>query len=63
MKKIRDCIGKSVEIYVSSQCQHEMFVENGTVVAADCELDTGFVALDNGTIINIRYIVKIVVKG
>ena len=55
--------GKNVEIYVSSY-QQSWHVERGIV--SDISRGAGengvFIGLDNGTMINVRYIIKIVVK-
>ena len=56
--------GKNVEIYVSSQSQHSLFVESGVVsdIFIGLEGSVVFIELDNGTIINARYIIKMVTK-
>ncbi len=56
--------GKNVEIYASSQCQHSLFEESGKVsnILIGQGENAVFIELDNGTIINVRYIIKIVVK-
>ena len=56
--------GRTVEIYTSSQGQHDLFTETGvlTNILIGQGENAVFVELDNGTIINVRYIIKIVVK-
>ncbi len=60
----KSIVGKNVEIYASSQCEHSLFVESGKVsnILTGQGENAVFIELDNGTIINVRYIVKIIVK-
>ena len=56
--------GRVVELYVASQSSTAFLTETGTITNLVIGLGENgvFIEIDNKTIINVRYIIKIVVK-
>ena len=56
---IQSFVGKRVEIYASSKCEHALFVETGIITNIIYGVaENIFIELDNKVVINANYIVK-----
>ena len=63
-KNLKDYVGRFVEIYATTASTAAVMVEKGQIVniVSGFGENAVFIELDNGTLINSRYIVKIVAK-